>query len=124
MTYQRIDASNYGIYNEDEKDLVVGMADTNTNPNAMVILIIKKSTFSTLSRTFETCMNDNIDCTYHSQNASLANATVMCTSRFKMRTLLAISQFPSLQNILNKGQNLEIDDRNILNLTVTKSITT
>ena len=50
--YQRIDASNYVIYNEDEEDLVVGMADTITNPNAMVILIIKKSTFSTLLRTF------------------------------------------------------------------------
>lgn len=55
-------------------------------------------------------MNDNIDCMYHSKYTSLANATMMSARRFKMRTFLAISQVPSLQNIPNKDHNLEIDD--------------
>lgn len=61
--------------------------------------------------TIKTCMNDDKDCTYHSQNAYLANTTMVCTRRFKMRTLLAISQVSSLKNIPKKSES-EKDDRN------------
>lgn len=45
MTYQGIDASNHSIYNEDEENLVVGMANTIIYPIAMVILINQEEQF-------------------------------------------------------------------------------
>lgn len=57
-TYQRIYAWNNGIDNKDEEQLVVCMAHTIIQPNAMVILKFKRQQFKALSRTFDKGMNN------------------------------------------------------------------